>query len=65
MRMREFLMSKWAFLIPLIIGGFCIVYNDKEKFNFSDVLAGIFYCIALAVIIWQEWEKKIKKKVRQ
>ncbi|EEI21156.1 hypothetical protein HMPREF0497_0054 [Lentilactobacillus buchneri ATCC 11577] len=34
MRMHDFLMSKWAWLIPMFIGGFAIVYNDRLAFDF-------------------------------
>lgn len=62
MRMHDFLMSKWAWLIPMFIGGFAIVYNDRLAFDFSDILGGIFYLFALVVIIWQGWTAKKSSK---
>ncbi|MCI2020343.1 hypothetical protein ACTVHC_13880 [Lentilactobacillus hilgardii] len=62
MRMHDFLMSKWAYLILMFIGGFVIVYNDRLAFDFSDILGGIFYLIALVVIIWQGWTAKKSSK---
>ncbi|WP_187117494.1 hypothetical protein [Lentilactobacillus hilgardii] len=55
-------MSKWAWLIPIFIGGFAIVYNDRLAFDFSDILGGIFYLFALVVIIWQGWTAKKSSK---
>lgn len=61
-KMRDFFMSKWGYVIPSILGMLAIGYNDRLTFELPDILGFILIFIGLVIGLTQSWLRKHSPK---